>query len=375
MGFLDGFEFRTLIAPCDVEAFYGSFWNHSAMLERRGLLGFYDDLLSITDIDAVLAGNSRNENDRDLPDLDIDAALRRLEQGASLILSHAQHQVPSLALVCRTLHAELGFRCNASIEVTMPGNKPRAPGPVESHQFFLQIRGRRQWLLDTPDQSSSPEQSETPDDFITETGDLLYLPPGRISQHRTTGDDSIIASISLDVPRWVDMTGNVALADDPTLSEQLSEPLPPGWLHQPRENLLLELSRRWRQAEDMNMVEVAVSQMVGNEVRAFPLDLRGRLAAVLEPGEIDSETVFGARHDLLWVIEQTDGADRLVAGPLTIDLADDMRAAIEFCLTQKRFIASEIPGQMTAAERQVLLDRLSRTKLIRRISSGQKRDP
>lgn len=359
----------TLVAPCDVSAFMDVYWGRKPMLENRHLPDFYDGLLTIEDIDRVLADISRGGVPRKTSEIDIDAALRRMEQGAALVLQDAQQQIANLALACRVLHAETGFRSSATLEVTLPGNKPRPAEPMESHVFVLQLQGRRHWLIEEQAAPVGPRgDHDAPGEFILDTGDLLYLPPGVPVQHRTTGDKSVIAMLVLAAPRWVDMTGNRALANDPTLPEPLAAPLPPGWLRQKREALVGELSRRWRQADDMITIEAAVDQMIGAEVRAFPVDMRGRLKAVLEPREIRPDTIFGARRDLLWAIERNGSVNRLIAGPLTLDMADNMCAATEYCLTERRYSLQDLPGELSAAERLTLVDRLCRTRLIDRRS-------
>lgn len=360
IGFLDGFGFETLIAPCDGEGFLRDHWNRVPLLEQRGLPDFYDGLLSINDVDQVLASYSRNGSDTFARDLDIDAALRRLEQGAALVLQDAQNQIPALALVCRSVQAELGFRCSMSIEVTMPSNKPHPIEAVPSHTFVLQIAGRRDWRT---------ESSALPGDFVLEAGDLLYLPPGCICQHRSTGDESITAILTVSPPRWVDMTGDRALIDEIAIPRSLSEPLPPGWIHRGRSEIVSELSRRWRQADDMISVEAAVAQHIQAEVRAFPLDLRGRLIETLNPREIRDDTLFAARRDLLWTIEPNRMVTRLIAGPMTIDLRPALNDAVEFCLTSQRFSLPEIPGGQPRDDHLALLDTLMRNVLVRRISA------
>ena len=359
IGFLDGFAFETLIAPCDSEEFIRSYWNQAPMLEQRGLPDFYSGLMSIEDVDRVLAHYSRSGTDDRDRSLDIDAALRRLEQGAALVLEAAQHQLPGLARVCRTVQAELGFRCTSSIEVTMPSNKPHPAEPSDAHVFVMQVAGRRDWQVD---------RAEFPGTFVLETGDLLYLPPGQTFQHRSTGDLSITATLKVSPPRWVDMTGVGSLASDMALPSALSEALPPGWIHRDAAELVSELSRRWRQADDMMTVEAAVEQLIRKEVRAFPIDLNGRLIEVLHPREISGETVFGARRDLLWTIEQSGSVARLISGPFTMDLRDGLTETIAFCLSEPRYTVEHIPGPTDPEECKVLLDALVKAVLVRRIS-------
>lgn len=354
-GFLNGFGFETLIAPCDRQTFTNDIWGKKPHIEARKLPDFYSGLLSLEDVDAVLARNSRNTAHPGHGDLDIDAALRRLELGAALVLEEAQHQLPALALVCRTVQAELGFRCSMAIEVTMPSNKPHPPEPLEGHTFVLQLTGRRDWHLESP---AMPAQ------FILESGDLLYLPPGVVMRHRSTGDKSIMALLTITPPRWVDMTGNRALANDISLPLSLSESLPPGWIKRDRSELVSELARRWRQADDLSSVEAAVSQLIETEVRAFPVDMYGRLMATMHPSELRVDMRFSRRRDLLWTLQDQGAVTRLIAGPLTIDLTSNLVPATRFCLSEDRFMLDEIPGNLGQTEREALLDRLIRNGLV-----------
>ena len=354
-GFLNGFGFETLIAPCDRQTFLSEIWGRQPHLEARKLPDFYDGLLSIEDIDSVLARNSRNTANPGQGDLDIDAALRRLELGAALVLEEAQHQLPDLALVCRTVQAELGFRCSMAVEVTMPSNKPQPPEPLVGHTFVLQLSGRRHWNLENP---------SLPEPFVLETGDLLYLPPGVSMHHRSTGDMSIMVVLTITPPRWVDMTGNRALANDIGLPKALSEALPPGWIKRDRAELVSELARRWRQADDLSSVEAAVAQLIETEIRAFPVDMNGRLISTLHPGEMRAGMTFAARPDLLWTLQEQGSVMRLIAGPLTIDLTSDLVGAARFCLSQEKFSLDEIPGDLGRTDREALLDRLIRNGLV-----------
>ena len=332
------------------------------MFEQRRLPNFYSGLLSIDDVDRLMASGALPDEHDGENELDVDAALTRLEQGAALILDHSDRRLAALGRLCRIVHAELGFRCTASIEITMPGNKPRASEGLDDHAFVLQVAGRRHWIIRGSDGDDAPGQ------LVMETGDLLYLPPGREAQHRTTGDTSIMVCVQVTAPRWVEMTGNAELANDPTLPQALAEALPPGWLHRPRAELIAELSRRWPQAVDMMAVEAAVDEMRGTEVRAFPIDLRGRLTATLRPREIAGDTVFAARRDLLWLIEDQGHLIRLIAGPLTIDLAAEMREALEFCLQAPRYTSAQLPGKLDEEARRSLLGRLAQNVLIDRLS-------
>ena len=358
-GFLDGFSFETLIAPCDGDTFLAEHWGKAPLLERRNLPDFYSGLLSIDEVDKVLSGSSRHGSAAFESGLDIDAALRRMEQGAALILDEAQNQIPALALICRSIQAELGFRCNMSIEVTMASNKPHDFEAIPTHIIVLQISGRRSWRT---------KSSALPDDFLLQPGDLLYLPHGSIYQHRSTGDESLTALLKITPPRWADMTGKGAMIDD-NVPQALNEPLPPGWIHRPRDEIVSELSRRWRMAEDMDSVEAAVARLIHQEVRAFPLDQRGRLLETLSPREIGDDTLFGARRDVMWAIERSRVVARLIAGPATIDLQLSMAEAAAFCLTSRRFRLADLPGEQSPEDSRRLLKTLVRNALIRRISA------
>ena len=266
VGFLDGFGFETLIAPCDCEEFLRKHWNQVPLLERRGLPDFYDGMPDLTAIDEMLAFSAPEPESARGEAADIGAALRRLEQGAQLVLQDAERQMPELALICRVVHADLGFRSSATVEISMASNRPHLDAVEFRHRFVLQLSGRREWKVPVIEPSG---------EFVLQAGDLLYLPPGCECQHRSAGEASVVVIISMKPMRWVDMTGDTALAAHDALTEDLVEELPPGWLHLGRDRLVEELSRRWRQAEDVMTVEDRVERTIASEVCGFPLDLQG----------------------------------------------------------------------------------------------------
>ena len=249
----------------------------------------------------------------------------------------------------------LGFRCHMSVEVTMASNKPHRNEASVEHRFVLQLVGRRNWQLDGP---------YLGEEFVLEAGDLLYLPPDCPFQHRSTGDEAITAILSVQAQRWLDMAGAGALLDDISAPEDLAEPLPPGWIHTRRDELVAELSRRWRQADDLDSVDAAVAQTIQTEVRAFPLDVAGRLVETMRPRALTNQTVFNSRQDLLWAFESNGPVSRLIAGPLTIDMKTDLVDAAQFCLSTPRFKTADVPGPMDDEDRENLIRVLSRNMLI-----------
>ena len=301
---------------------------------------------------------------------DIDIALRRVEDGATIIFAEVERRLPALAALTRALHADLGFRCRADIHVSSAAAHPTTPQAMPTGQFILQIEGQRAWSL-APERRSRPVRSdprapamlgEDAQRVVLAPGDALYLPRGWGFSAESRGTGSAHLAIEIHAPCWLEAVTD-RVGETPA-GEDLRDLLPPGWCRLPREALAGELGRRWPACPDAATALDLTGALVDRETRRFPMDMAGRLAALLGRAEAAGSDAYRARADLVWdLVEQSAGA-RLICGPLTLDVPSAGVEPLRRCLGGQNFRLSDLPGALPGPQKAALVRDLLDRQLI-----------
>ena len=160
--FLGDFSFEKLIAPIDPDRFFSEYWETKVLPVRREAQAFYGDLLTISEVDAVVAqapnhliivphadeGRFDYDTADDIAEIN-DIAVTELHNGGTLLLGYTQERLPNLALLCRLLGRELSFRFQAGVYMTPPGSQAFRPHYDWTEVFVLQILGSKLWRTET----------------------------------------------------------------------------------------------------------------------------------------------------------------------------------------------------------------------------------
>ena len=160
-------QYAWLLDPVSAAEFEADYYERRLLHVERAAAGYFDPLLSVEDLDAVLGTQrvrhpdvSLVRGDEDLPRSEYADATgtvdpRRVaalfDQGATVIFQQLHHRIPALARQCVALGRRFGSRMQTNIYLT----PPRAQGFVahwDTHDVFvLQLRGRKRWsIYDTP---------------------------------------------------------------------------------------------------------------------------------------------------------------------------------------------------------------------------------
>jgi lysine-specific demethylase/histidyl-hydroxylase NO66 len=352
----------------------------------RAESGRYDDLLSLGDVERTLcSGGLRHPAFRlvkagerlelrdyatDVPwkpvsftgTIDVPNALSAFVGGATIVLQALHHTHPPLATFCRLLEAELEQPVQANAYFTPRGSQG-LPVHHDTHDVFcLQVAGRKRWLVYEPalelplrNQLYRPEMGKPGEpvlDLALEPGDTLYMPRGWLHEALTSDEDSLHLTIGVNVYTWLDamraaleacsdeLEFRRSVADDGVMAgdllDALEARLQPDDVGRRRRSKLV---RTRRPVLDDGLSELRASDALTTETL---LERRPTVLSELEDGTL----VF-------------EGKRVRVPGRALAEL----KAIAD---SERPFRAEELPGELDAESRLVLLRRLIREGFVRR---------
>lgn len=218
-----------LIAPLSVAEFERNYYERRLIHIRRERETHYSALLSVTDLDTVLATQSASHPDIDLVQgdepvpasqytnnagriLPLEVA-RQFDKGATIIFRQMQQRVPALARLCAELGRQLSSRVQTNVYLTPPEARGFAPHWDTHDVFVLQVSGTKRWsIYDTrirlPLRGQRFEPGTRPGDleqeFELRPGSAAYLPRGLTHSARSAGEPSLHITLGLTAFTWAD---------------------------------------------------------------------------------------------------------------------------------------------------------------------------
>jgi ribosomal protein L16 Arg81 hydroxylase len=348
---IDLLNLKALLAPIGQARFFDEYWEKKPLHMKRGDNDFYSKLLSIADLERLIASPDArypaiqlskagayfppevycddvkfgSETFTGVPNPQKIAAEYRA--GASIVLPALQRTWGPLRKTCASIDAELDHVVHANAYLT-PGNTAGFSPHYDTHEVIvLQIAGGKDWRIYEPPielphrkQPFDPQGYVLPDQPVLEVrlnaGDLLYLPRGYV--HTTTTSNSFSAHITIGIAvyTWIDLAGEVLQAAMSSLA--FRKALPVGFAHRGEELPVLraglkEILRTLGQgAHESQLVDMFLA--------------RTRASPVLDSIPFHADVVVIAR--------ETD-----LAAPDALDfriVAQGTKVAVEF--HQRRFI-------------------------------------
>jgi lysine-specific demethylase/histidyl-hydroxylase NO66 len=287
------------------------------------------------------------------------------EAGATIVLQALHVHWHPLAVFCRQLEDALGHGVQANSYWTPRGSQGFAVHHDTHDVLVLQVAGEKRWLLYEPllelplkHQRWSPalgEPGEPSDDLTLRAGDTLYLPRGWLHQAETSATDSLHLTIGITAYTWLDaLRAALAECEDalpfrrgPTdaanssdeLLERLRDKLGPEDVERRRRRRFLEARRPIR--------EDALTQL-------------------RELERLDGETLVERRPTVVADLEEDDESATLVFEGREVRFPAHARAEVVACFeAEEPFRADDLPGELDAAGRLVLVGRLVREGFLR----------
>ena len=282
--------------------------------------------------------------------------------GATIVLQALHHNWLPLAKFSRALEAELGHPVQANSYYTPSRSQGFAVHHDTHDVFVLQVDGEKRWLVYDPvlelplkHQRWSNELGEPGPvvlDVTLRAGDTLYLPRGWLHEALTSESDSLHITVGVVVYAWIDALRAALDECERDLEFRRSVPAD-GEAEVDLVGLL---------AERLGSEDVAARMRRRFVERRRPI-LEGQLAEMRALESIDAETLLERRPT---VLAQLAGTTLVFEGKEVV-FPEAARAELEAVAgADGPFCAADLPGELDAEGRLVLVRRLIREGFLRR---------
>jgi JmjC domain len=294
--------------------------------------------------------------------IDVDRVLAEFEGGATIVLQALHHNWSPLATFCRGLEAALGEPVQANAYFT-----PRSAQGLAVHHdthdvFVLQVAGQKHWRVYEPvvglplkNQKYSKAKHGDPgppvEDCILEAGDTMYLPRGWLHDALTTDSESLHLTVGVKVYTWLDAVKAALDECGDEIGFRRSVPAD----GEMQADLLAALAERLSPADVTRRKRVRFLSS-RRPVRG------GQLSQLRALDDLTTDTPVARRETTLAELEFPD----LRFEGKTLTFPAHVEDDVEFVVSADReFTAADLPGDLDAEGRLVLVRRLVREGFLR----------
>jgi hypothetical protein len=378
----------------DVEAFSATHWG-TAPLRRTGGGRTFDDLLSLADVDHIVATTAprrpavRLVRDGEPIDparytrtaqvggerveglVDPARAFDLFADGATIVLQSLQRSWAPLGRFCRQLERELAHPVQANAYLTPAGAAGLAAHHDTHDVLVLQVAGHKHWvvhepLVDAPlrhQRAARAAAAGQPVLFEAELGpgDVLYLPRGFIHAARAQASVSLHLTIGVLAHTVADVVHDLvrrALDADPGLRRSL----PIGAARD--EALLADLVAATGASLAASAGAVDPGPVAADLARRLTPgrrpSLEGQLQQIAGLAAISDTTCVRRRHGSTWRCEASADELRLVLADRTVHLPVPLRPALDRLADGDPVAVRDLADLLDGPSRLVLVRRLVR---------------
>jgi lysine-specific demethylase/histidyl-hydroxylase NO66 len=394
----------TGLARCvgDVERFLAHHWTRAPLHRHAADTGGFDDLLSLDDVDTILATTAPRQPSfrlvRDGVPLDSRRYTRTIRlggksvsgvadpgkvfeefrQGATIVLQGLQRTWLPLSTFCRELELELTHPVQVNAYITPPGAQGLAVHYDTHDVFVLQVEGHKEWSLFEPVRDdplvSQPWSSDMVGDgpghphleLDLRAGDVLYVPRGWLHSARAQQDVSAHLTVGVLAQTWYDAVQHTlkGLVDE-VWSRQA---LPAGYAGEGAEAALaaelderLASVRHWLEKVDTAAV---ARQLTSRFWSNRPPVLAGQLRQVLALDRLDDASVVRRRPTTVCHLVPEDGLLTVLLGDRQLRMPAALEPPVRRLAGAGRMRVGDLADQLDTDSRLVLVRRLVREGLL-----------
>ncbi|MHA3022328.1 cupin domain-containing protein [Mycobacterium sp. BMJ-28] len=387
-----------LIAPVDPATFKRNYWEQKPLVIRRQDRDYYQNLLSLADVDRLLTTSSirapgvrilHDGKEAPLSDLNghgrpsgIEAVFDHYRRGATIALNFLQERSSELMELCQFLASEFSANVQVNVYLTPP-NEQGLETHYDTHDVFvLQVEGVKHWrlykdqirlpLAGQPHRKDEAGPWELLEEFDLHPGDAIYIPRGFGHDAVALGATSVHMTVGVMPVTWATVLIQ-AMEDAAEGNPTFRQSLPPGFVHDAQirkaaELRLLELvdnfGRGLRPAPIIaNAAEIAL-QSIRPALRGHLLDLN------IAP-TVDGETRLIRRAGIDVTLGTDDDKVSLRFHGKVIRLPSVAELDLKFVISRDgEFTAAHLPGDLDDASRLTLVRRLITEGLVTVCSSS-----
>jgi bifunctional lysine-specific demethylase and histidyl-hydroxylase NO66 len=362
----------------DPDRFGRELWGRRPLHCRSGSGPGFDDLLSLDDVDHLVASGGLRQpafrlvrGGQTLPQAaytkttrtgsqaatgvaDAAAVFREFAEGATIVFQGMHRWWAPLARFCRLLESALGHPVQANAYVTPPGSQGLAVHEDEHDVFVLQSHGTKHWQVF--DRGDRPPTGTPLVDSDLRPGDSLYIPRAFPHAASTQATASVHVTVGILAMTWRSVLGEVVrLADQ---AEWLDDPLPLRFADDPG-----AWSETLRLAEIGDWVAKTDPDVIGRRLRRRFLTERqpvlpGQLRHVLDLGALGDHSIVRRRDTALCSFDTIDGELSVLLGDRELRMPVRLERPL-------RLLASGEPVEVQDLDRH--LDEAGRLVLVRRL--------
>jgi hypothetical protein len=368
-----------LLFPFDADSFLKHYQARRHFHVARASPGYYADLVSIGELDAVLQSRqlpaaslnvvsngvrcpieewSRVEKGaRDIHRVAVPEKLLSLyTSGATLILNQAHGALQALDSTCRILTEELGFPTQTNIYITPRGSTGFSKHSDEHDVLVLQIAGSKYWEVYPPEGPAV--------EIDLQSGDLLYVPRGMLHAARCREEDSIHITLGLlPVYAFQLFRDLEALACG---MENFQRPMPPRFagasaMQAFETDFLAGLQTLLAGMKPSLLTDRHRHDMVITQPQGWP----GRLADLRILHLINTDTVVCKRPGILTAVKEEGKFLNIEFAAKRIAIPVFMRHEVPRILGDGKFTVDEIGGMITPAGKVKFITEFVKQGLLR----------
>jgi lysine-specific demethylase/histidyl-hydroxylase NO66 len=390
----------------DPAAFVRDHWAKAPLLRRGAGPDGFDDLLSLDDVDRILATTSPRtpafrmvKDGKPLPasaytksgrmgsvplaDLaDPGKIFDQFHAGATIVLQSLQRYWPPLTELSRQLELFFTHPVQVNAYLTPPASRGLGVHHDTHDVFVLQVHGRKLWQVwdaavpfplahqkQLPPGAESPTEAPQVDAELA-PGDCLYVPRGFRHAARTAETASLHLTVGMLTRNWNDLLREVV--ELATEEAWFRESLPVGFANDPAtlEGSLADRVEELRRFLD----KVDLAKVADRAGRRFwanrPPPLEGQLRALLSLDELDDATVVRRRPGAAARLRVAGGRLELLLGDRTLTMPATLEPAVRQVLDADELTPGELAGHLDGPSRLVLVRRLVREGLLQPSTVG-----
>jgi ribosomal protein L16 Arg81 hydroxylase len=379
-----------LIDPVDAAEFERDYWDRVPLVVQRGVPGYFDDLLTLPDLDRIISATSLRAPDMQVveagqasdaarilvprngePSRGVEAIYDHYRDGATVVMTSLEDRWPALARLCTVLAHEITATVWANAYLT-PARAQGFRAHHDTHDVFVaQVHGSKHWRLYSSaiqlplaDQGFIPpaDGPGAPVQEITlRAGDVMYLPRGTVHDAVCGEEASLHLTIGIAPVVWaaaIQYALRAAARDD----VRLRQALPLGFGHG-GDRVAVMTDRLAALLGDV-MTRIDAGAMAGHAARqtirrAVPA-LTGHLSDLETVRSANPRTRFRRRAGLVWSTVSADESVILEFNGKTIRMPSRVAGELGFITATAEFTPADIPGGLEEAGRMRLVTTLVR---------------